>query len=69
MKAHPISEGAQAAEEAAMQANDALCEGWLADCGAYPEPCMRERAESLAGMALLKPHGEQREHLVVFHGD
>lgn len=49
-----ISEGAQAAEEAAMQANDALCEGWLADCGAYPEPCMRERAESLAGMGLAE---------------
>lgn len=49
-----ISEGAQAAEEAAMQANDALREGWLADCGAYPEPCMRERAESLAGMGLAE---------------
>ena len=49
-----ISEGAQAAEEAAVQANDALREGWLADCGAYPEPCMRERAESLAGMGLAE---------------
>ena len=48
-----ISEGAQAAEEAAMQANDAL-RGWLSDCGAYPEPCMRERAESLAGMGLAE---------------
>ena len=45
-----ISEGAQTAEQAAEQAAEALREGWLADCGAYPEPCMRERAESLAGM-------------------
>ncbi len=45
-----IIDAAQAAEEAAKQSADALREAWLADCGAYPEACMRERAESLAGM-------------------
>lgn len=40
-----------------MQANDVLREGWLADCGAYSEPRMRERAESLVGMGRVTEMG------------
>lgn len=49
-----IVEGAKAAEQAAAQASEALREAWLADCGAYPSACMRERAESLADMDVFE---------------
>lgn len=49
-----IAQAAQEAEEAAKKADSALREAWLADCGAYPSSCMRERAERLAGMAGLE---------------
>ncbi len=45
-----IAQAAQEAEQAAKKADAALREAWLADCGAYPSSCMRERAEKLADM-------------------
>ncbi len=49
-----ISEKSQEAEQAAKAADEALRQGWLADCGAYPSPCMRERAESLSDISSLE---------------
>lgn len=46
-----ITEAGEAAEEAAREAADAKIEAWEHDCGAYPSPCMAERAKSLSAIS------------------
>lgn len=48
--AEELQEAATRAEEESQRAADALKEAWLHDCGAMPDYCMAQRAQTLAGM-------------------
>lgn len=48
--AEELQEAAQEAEKESQRAADAFKEAWLHDCGASPDYCMAQRAQTLAGM-------------------
>ncbi len=50
-QADAIREAAQEADQAAQEANEAKQRAFEHDCGARPEYCMAQRAESLAGLS------------------
>jgi len=53
-QSNEIAAAAEDAEEAAEAANEYKEKAFQADCGAYPSYCMRERAETLAGMSGIQ---------------
>lgn len=52
--AEDLKQAAEVAEEESKRAAEALKEAWLHDCGAMPDYCMAQRAQTLAGMGAAE---------------